>query len=63
MLLQLHHQFDDHVELCSQREINSNKEYDEWIEETKKNYPLPINAQWMVCNEHSEYFLSTPVTK
>lgn len=63
MLLQLHHQFKDHNEFCSQKEINSDEERRGWIKETQVNYPLPDGAQWLVCNEKSEYFLFAMMTK
>ena len=62
MLLQLHHQFKyGTTQMCSQREINSSKENEEWIEETKKSHPLPEGAEWMACNEQSEYFVRTRI--
>ena len=60
MLCQLHHQFKDgHTEIQSQREITSDKEIREWVEETQISHPLPESASWLCCNGKSEYFVIT----
>ena len=65
--LQLHWQFkDDHTEMRAQKEFEFkrwkiNKNYVNWIKKIQKNHPLPDEAYWMVCNEKSKYFVSTPI--
>lgn len=61
-LLQLHWQFDDRTEMRAQREIISQKELKAWVDETKREHPLPKGAQWMLCNEKSEYFVMMAVS-
>ena len=59
-LLQLHWQFKDrHTEMRSQTDVSiSDREgIAKWVEETKKEHPLPKNACWLMVNEESEYFL------
>lgn len=66
-LLQLHWQFKDgHTEMRAQNEFKferwkTNKEFVEWLKEIQKTHPLPDGADWMVCNEKSEYFVGVPI--
>ncbi len=65
MLYQLHHQFKDGRKIdgmltdmrAQSDNIETHKELMAWMEEAKKTQPLPPKgAQWMICNEKSEYF-------
>lgn len=49
------------VILCAQRDINSAKENEEFIEEIQAEYSLPT-TNWLACSEESEFFLGTPIT-
>ena len=58
MLNQIHHQYKARTVMVSQREQpTTQKEVDAWWRETKELHPLPDNAQWMICNEDSEFFM------
>ena len=41
----------------SQTDVSSQEEIKKWVEETKKDHPLPEGAQWLIVNEESEHFL------
>ena len=66
--IQLHHQFKDkdtrlygnHTEMVGQQEINMESRYIEmmkFIDDTRKSNPLPEDAQWIVVEEGSEFFV------
>lgn len=64
MLWQFHHQFKDgHTEMKSQsRDFPETTpevvvEYQAWVRQQVKDFPPPENAQNMVCNEKSEFFV------
>ena len=59
MLIQLHHQFKDHTEFVAQRDIESIAEKRQWIKEMQKEFPVPIDAMWMMCTEGSQHFIKT----
>jgi hypothetical protein len=60
MLQQLHYQFKDgHTEFIAQNDITNHDEFRTWLEDVNQNHPLPDGAQWLVCNEDSEYFVWT----
>jgi hypothetical protein len=64
MIYQLHHQNieDRHkTEFCSQKDIQSNEELQEWCNDVQKEFPLPKGFDWLLCNEKSEYFMSCPI--
>ena len=61
MLYQLHHQFKDgHTEMmaqCDTKEFSSlDREYHLWVAGVMREHPCPEGAQWLVCNEKSEFF-------
>ncbi len=57
-LLQLHWQFKDgHTEMRSQTDASIQEDIRKWVLQTKLDHSLPEGAQWMMCNEESEYFL------
>ena len=47
------------TEMVAQREIRSHEDMAKFVEDTKKDYPLPAGAIWMACNEESRYFVKT----
>lgn len=61
IILQLHHQFrDDTTQFVSQKEFAFPTPWDMergWIEEAQADYPLPLGAIWMICDEHSDRFV------
>lgn len=58
MLIQLHHQFrDNKTEMQAQREEVGGDELRTWVKEIQESHPLPEKAQWLMCNEKSEYFV------
>jgi len=63
MLLQIHHQFKDKTEMIAQIESKSPNEVSHKIKELNITHPLPIGAQWMICNEKSEHFVKTALLK
>jgi len=59
-LLQLHWQYKNGTsEMRTQREISSIEELLLFVRETQNGHPLPEGAQWLACNEKSEYFWKT----
>ena len=61
MIWQFHHQFrDGHTEMKSQSKDNmTSEEHREWTRDLVSRFPPPENAQNMVCNEKSEFFVWT----
>ena len=58
MLHQIHHQWPDHTEMVAQKDLSGDfSETREWVKEIKASHPLPQGAQWMMCNEKSEFFV------
>ena len=60
MLWQLHHQFKDgHTEMMAQfgDAEGHPSVFKEWVREIIVKFPLPEDAQWMACNEKSEFFV------
>jgi len=60
MIWQMHHQYrNGRTEMIAQKDFDeSNKpEYHEWVRAIVDKYSLPENAQWLACNEQSEYFV------
>lgn len=58
--VQLQHQYPDgRREFVSQSEaLENNDELRKWIiKEIDQRQPIPKGAQWLVCNEKSEYFM------
>ncbi len=67
-LLQVHHEFKDGVvtvrtEMIAQTVFTTQDALRELIAELKISNPLPDSAQWMICNEDSEYFAMTELKK
>ncbi len=58
-LFQLHWQFDDRTEMIAQREIISQKELKDWVDEVGREHPLPApeKVRWLLCNEKSKHFV------
>lgn len=60
MLWQLHHQnrrnLKEH-EMVAQSDLKSIEDRNKFIEDTKRNHPLPEGYQWLMCNEKSEHFI------
>lgn len=58
MIYQMFHQAKDGstLDLKAQRECNKPEELRQFQEETAEKFPPPENAQWLVCNEKSEFF-------
>lgn len=59
MLYQVHHQFKDRTEMCSQAPIETMEALEKLVADTKAHFPLPPGAQYLVCNEQSEFFVWT----
>jgi len=60
MIWQLHHQSKkdrSKTEFCSQRKFETRAEYDKWLGETQKKFPLPKGFEWLCCSESSEFFV------
>jgi hypothetical protein len=58
MLWQIHHQFQDgHTEMIAQHEEMLPEQMRDWQKEIALDWPLPEGAQWLLCNEKSEYFV------
>ncbi len=58
MLIQLHHKFKDgHTEFILQDDIETMSESDNILREAHKKFGLPVGAEWIMCNENSEYFM------
>lgn len=64
MLHQLHWQFKDGTtEMRAQRDINSYEDVRLFMVETNKDHPLPEDAIWMMCNDKSEHFARSAITR
>lgn len=57
-LLQIHHQFADHNELLEQNTVKTNVEFNKWFSQVKKEHPLPKGAEYLICAEESEHFVT-----
>ena len=60
-LIQIHHQFKDRTEMVVQEEVGCAEEVSALVQEMKVSHPIPKDAQWMICEEGSEYFVTAPV--
>lgn len=60
-LWQIHHEFKDgKTEMCAQRELESEEEMRQFVEDTKVSHPLPKGAQYLVVPEDSPRFWRVP---
>jgi len=61
MLIQLHHQFKDRIEMVAQKDVTNHEELRGWIAKIKLRHPIPNGAIWMACNKESKDFVRTSV--
>jgi hypothetical protein len=62
MKIQLHWQWiikgkAEKSEMKAQREATSDDDIRSFLEETKREHPLPEGAVWLMCNEKSKFFI------
>jgi hypothetical protein len=56
-LIQFHHQFKDHTEMVSQREVANQKDLHAFFNEILISHPLPEGARWLAVPEGSRHFV------
>lgn len=60
MLVQLHHEFEDRTtEMVAQKDIETNRDMDEWMADVATRHPLPKGAKWVVHTQESHRFVLT----
>ena len=57
-LYQLHWQFTDgHTEMRSQTDVLTEEEIRTWTKEVQAGNLLPDGAEWLICNDDSDFFV------